>query len=407
MTELGVAPRERRLRRRTRIRLLVVAIVLLGLPLALAGGSEGPLLPLEQISLELVTEGLGLPTGIMSAGDGSGRLFVLEQAGAIRVVEADGSLRVEPFLDLSDRVVVGEEQGLLGLVFHPDFETNGRLFVNYTDLAGDTVVEEYRSTDGQRADPGSARQILFIDQPHELHNGGGLAFGPDGYLYIGVGDGGWPEDVVGTGQDTSTLFGTLLRIDVDTADGGQPYGIPPDNPFAGGSGGRPEIWDYGLRNPWRFSFDPATGDLFIADVGQVTYEEIDRHPAGVPGGLNFGWSITEGFGCFEAATCDTTGLTPPLLEYGGRRLRTGNCAIIGGPVIRGGVIPELEGRLLFGDFCSGRIWTLLIDAPGTVPEEQLDTDLVFTSFGVDDDGVPYVADYGGGALYRIVAASGS
>lgn len=392
----------RRLRRR-RIRLLAAAILLLGLPLALAGGPEGPLQPLEQIRLELVTDGLRAPTGIVNAEDGSGRLFVLEQAGAIRVVEPDGSLRREPFLDLAEEVVVGQEQGLLGLAFHPAFEANGRLFVNYTDRNGDTVIEEYRSADGVRADPASARRLLFLDQPHELHNGGGMAFGPDGYLYIGVGDGGWPDDVIQTGQDTSTLFGSILRIDVDVPGANRPYGIPPDNPFANG-GGRAEIWDYGLRNPWRFSFDPVTGDLFIADVGYLTYEEINRHPAGTPGGLNFGWSIAEGNACFEGRACRLDGLTPPLLEYGGRRLRTGNCAIIGGPVVRDSGDRRLDGRLLFGDFCSGRIWTLIVDVEGTVPELQLDSDLAISSFGLDERGRPHVVDYARGALWRVVPA---
>ena len=369
----------------------------------MAAGSDGPALPLEQVRLELVADGLRAPTGLVSAGDGTGRIFVLEQAGLIRVIR-DGALEPNPFLDLSDDVVAGGEQGLLGLAFHPGFAANGRLFVNYTDLAGDTVVAEYIAPGGERAEPASARRLLFIDQPHEFHNGGGVAFGPDGYLYIGVGDGGWPGDVIGTGQNTDTLFGTILRIEVDATSADLPYAIPADNPFAGG-GGRAEIWDYGLRNPWRFSFDPLTGDLFIADVGQVTHEEIDRHPAGTPGGLNFGWSITEGLHCFEADTCDTTGLTWPLLEYGGRRLKTGNCAIIGGPVYRGNALPTLDGRLIFGDFCSGRIWTLVVGADGSVPEEQLDTDLTITSFGVDEDGTPLLADYVGGSVYRLVPAA--
>jgi glucose/arabinose dehydrogenase len=378
-------------------------VLLFGLPLTIGPGSEGPAQPLEQVGLELVADGLDTPTGLVSAGDGSGRIFVLEQAGLIRVIR-DGALEPHPFLDLSSDVAVGGEQGLLGLAFHPDFRVSGRLFVNYTDLAGDTVVAEYVAPDGERAEAASARRLLFIDQPHELHNGGGMAFGPDGYLYIGVGDGGWPGDVIGTGQNTDTLFGTILRIDVDAIPADVPYAIPPDNPFADG-GGRGEIWDYGLRNPWRFSFDPLTGDLFIADVGQVTYEEINRHPAGIPGGLNFGWSIIEGLHCFEADTCNTNGLTWPMLEYGGRRLKTGNCAIIGGPVYRGDALPVLDGRLLFGDFCSGRIWTLLVGAEGTVPEEQLDTELTITSFGVDEAGMPLVADYAHGAVYRLIPAA--
>lgn len=381
---------------------MTIAVLLLGLPLTLALGSEGPQQPLEQIGLDLLTTGLERPTGLVAANNGSGRILALEQAGRVRVIGREG-VEAEPFLDLSDEVAVGGEQGLLGMALHPDFGENGRVFVNYTNIEGDTIVAEYVAPPDASADPASARQLLFIDQPHEFHNGGGLAFGPDGYLYIGVGDGGWPNDVIGTGQDTGSLFGTILRIDVDATSGDLPYAIPPDNPFAAG-GGRPEIWDFGLRNPWRFSFDPATGDLFIADVGQVSYEEINRHPAGVPGGLNFGWSVMEGMHCYEATICDDAGMTPPLLEYGGRRLKTGNCAIVGGPVYRGDALPMLDGRLLFGDFCSGRIWTLLVGADGTVPEVQLDTDLVISSFGVDEEGMPLVADYAAGAIYRIVAA---
>jgi len=384
---------------------LTAAVVLLGVPLALPTGSEGPPLALEQVRLELVTDGLRAPTGVVAVNDGSARLLVLEKGGRVRVV-ADGSLEPEPWLDLSGAVSGGSEQGLLGLALHPEFEENGRLFVNYTDLEGDTVVAEYSAAPRGATDPDSARQLLFIDQPHELHNGGGLAFGPDGHLYIGVGDGGWPNDVIQTGQDTDRLFGTILRIDVDGTEGDLPYAIPAGNPFADG-GGRAEIWDYGLRNPWRFSFDSATGDLFIADVGYLTHEEINVHPSGTPGGLNYGWSITEGFGCFAAESCDTSDLTPPLTVYGGRSLKTGNCAIIGGTVYRGDTLPMLDGRLLYGDFCSGRIWTLLVGAAGTLPEEQLDTDLTISSFGLDADGVPLLTDYAGGAVYRLVPAPAS
>ena len=376
-------------------------MLLIALPLLLSLGSEGPPQPLDRIELQLVVDGLHAPTGMLSANDGTGRLFVVEQGGLIRVVK-DGAIQPTPLLDLSEEVTVGTEQGLLGLALHPRFARNGRLFVDYTDRNGDTIVAEYAAPGGEVSDPSSALLLLFIDQPHEYHNGGGLAFGPDGYLYIGVGDGGWPNDVIGTGQNTDTLFGSILRIDVAARLPRLAYAIPDDNPFAEG-GGRGEIWDYGLRNPWRFSFDPDTGDLFIADVGQVTFEEIDRHPGGTPGGLNFGWSITEGLHCFDSDSCDTTGLTPPLLEYGGRRLKTGNCAVIGGPVYRGDALPELDGRLLFGDFCSGRIWSLQVGVDGTVPEEELDTGLTITSFGIDEDGTPLVADYAHGAIYRLVA----
>jgi len=361
-------------------------------------------LPKCLIDVSLVSDGLVMPTGLVVPPDGSGRLFVVEQPGLVRILTDDG-LQPDPFLDLTGEVALSAEQGLVGLAFHPDFASNGRLFVDYTNLDGDTVVTEYTTSDGRQVDPASARQLLFIDQPHELHNGGGLVFGPDGYLYIGVGDGGWPNNVIGTGQDTSTLFGSILRIDVDSRTAGLPYGIPSDNPFAadaGAAGSRAEIWDYGLRNPFRFTFDPASGDLYIADVGQVTYEEIDRHPATEPGGLNFGWSIAEGRHCFDADTCDMTGLIAPLVEYGGRRLHTGNCAIIGGPAIRGGDVTALNDQLVFGDYCSGRIWTLPLDDPDAAPREQADTHLSITGFAFDGIAT-YVLDYGG-SVYRVVSA---
>ncbi|MBF8285408.1 MAG: hypothetical protein HW378_4323 [Anaerolineales bacterium] len=256
--------------------------------------------------------GLDEPVDLKHAGDGSGRLFVIEQPGRIRIVE-NGELLPDPFLDIEPLVNSrGNEQGLLGLAFYPDYAANGLFFVNYTDVNGDTVVARYAvsADDPSRADPASAKIILQVDQPFPNHNGGDLVFGPDGYLYIGLGDGGSGGDPQGNGQNLNALLGKMLRIDVNHGD---PYAIPPDNPFAGRAGARPEIWAYGLRNPWRYSFDRATGDLYIADVGQNAYEEVDFQPADSRGGENYGWNKYEGFHAYDGGATD--GLTMPVAEY--------------------------------------------------------------------------------------------
>ncbi len=304
-----------------------------------------------ELGLQTVVAGLGAPLLVANAGDGSDRLFVVEQVGRIRVIE-DGELRPEPFLDLSGRILAGGEQGLLGLAFHPRFASNGRFFVNYTDLQGDTVVAEFGllSGDPDRGDPGSERLLLSFDQPFANHNGGALAFGPDGDLYVATGDGGSAGDPMGNGQNLDTLLGKLLRIDVDERTDGLEYAIPPDNPFADRDGARPEIWAYGLRNPWRFSFDLETGDLWIGDVGQGSFEEID-HVASTDAGLNFGWSVMEGDACFEPLTgCDESGITLPVAVYDHGL----GCSVTGGFVYRGdsmaGVGRGLPVRgLLLGD----------------------------------------------------------
>ncbi|HEY6058635.1 MAG TPA: PQQ-dependent sugar dehydrogenase, partial [Candidatus Limnocylindrales bacterium] len=259
-------------------------------------GTVGDLARLR-LTLEPVVNGLQSPIGIVNAGDGSGRLFVIEQAGRIRVVR-DGALVDEPFLDIADRVASGGERGLLGLAFHPSFPSDPRLFVDYTDRDGNTVVSSFTVSGGatERADPASERVLLHVDQPFPNHNGGDVVFGPDGFLYITLGDGGSGGDPQGNGQRKDTLLGKILRIDVNATTGSRPYAIPPDNPFADG-GGEPEIWAYGLRNPWRISFDRATGDLWIGDVGQGAWEEIDRERAGSPGGSNYGWNVMEGNHC--------------------------------------------------------------------------------------------------------------
>ena len=356
-----------------------------------------------RVELESVVGGLDTPVGIAHAGDGSGRLFVLEKVGRIRVVQ-DRALLPTPFLDITGRVGSSQnEQGLLGLAFHPDYTANGLFFVNYTDRQGDTVVARFSvSADPGQAEPASEVVLLTLDQPAGNHNGGHLAFGPDGYLYIGTGDGGGAGDRYGNGQNGQTLLGAMLRLDVD---GGEPYAIPQDNPFAGNPNVRDEIWAVGLRNPWRYSFDRLTGDLYIADVGQNVYEEVNFEPAGDPGGRNYGWPIMEGMHCFPAdRPCDRTSLTLPVLEYD----HTKGCSVTGGYVYRGQESPNLRGVYLFGDFCSGRIWGLAPTGAGdgdwqVAPLAQ--GDVRISAFGEDEAGELYLLDMASGQLFRIKARS--
>ena len=326
-----------------------------------------------------------------------------EQRGRIRVVEGDGSLREAPFVDLSGRILAGGERGLLGVAFHPDFATNGRLFVHYS-RAGDgaTVISELTAApDHQSASAASERILLTRKQPFANHNGGQIAFGPDGYLYIGLGDGGSEGDPSGQGQSLQTLLAKLLRIDVDAPSGqGRQYAIPADNPYAAGGlapgAGLPEIWAYGLRNPWRFSFDRDTGDLYIGDVGGGVREEIDRQPARSAGGQNYGWNIYEGSQC--SSRCDTITPVPPVAEYAHDQ----GCSIMGGYVYRGANQREMSGTYLFGDYCSGRIWTLPLDG-SLVPRLLAETGLRISSFGEGEDGEVYLVDIAGGGVYRVLA----
>ena len=343
--------------------------------------------------MTLVADGFSQPLYLAHTGDGSGRLFVVEQTGAIHILGEDGAVLPEPFLDIGRLVTNGFEQGLLGLAFHPGHAQNGNFFVNYTDLRGDTVVARYSvSDDPNVADAASATTILTVAQPYRNHNGGHLAFGPDGYLYIGLGDGGAGGDPHGNGQNLGTLLGKMLRIDVE-AD--EPYGIPPGNPFTGRRE-RPEIWAYGLRNPWRYSFDRATGDLYIGDVGQGAYEEIDFQPAGSAGGENYGWNFMEGLHPYEGDAPD--GLTPPVAEYAQSE---GGCTVVGGYVYRGPQLPELSGMYFFGDFCSGLIWALYRAPSGDWQRVQMfESGLNISSFGEDEAGELYVMDLNGG-VYRL------
>jgi glucose/arabinose dehydrogenase len=340
-----------------------------------------------------IVGGFQRPLDIQHAGDD--RLFVVEQRGVVWVLEG-GALRSEPFLDISDRVNDGaNEQGLLGLAFHPGYASNGLLFVNYTDERGDTVIARYQvSTGPDRANPDSEVVLLRIAQPYANHNGGGLAFGPDGTLYIATGDGGSAGDPQGNGQRLDTLLGKILRIDVNAGDR---YAIPGDNPFVG-SAARGEIWAYGLRNPWRFSFDALTGDLWIGDVGQSAWEEVDFQAAGTPGGVNYGWNLREGNHAYSDGS--TAGLADPVAEYA----HSDGCSVTGGVVVRTSGLPEWQGVYLYGDYCSGRVWGLLQDAAGQWQSRVLfETGFNVVAFGQDQAGRVYVVDHRGG-VYRLERA---
>ncbi len=336
------------------------------------------------------------PVDLQHAGDGSGRLFVVEQAGRILVFDNDAAVSgATEFLDIRDRVNDGgNEEGLLGLAFHPDYANNGYFYVNYSaSNPRRNVIARYSvsAADADAADRGSERVLLTYAQPFSNHNGGQLAFGADGYLYIATGDGGSGGDPQNNAQNRTNLLGKILRIDIDNSDGGRQYAIPGDNPFAGNSEGyAEEIFAYGLRNPWRFSFDPVTGRLWAGDVGQNRYEEVDI----IEKGRNYGWRIMEGFACYNPSSgCDQTGLSLPIVEYG----RDQGASITGGHVYRGTSVPELEGKYIYADFVTGRIWGLTYRGPGDFENELLlaSTENI-ASFGVDEVGELYICSFGGG-----------
>jgi glucose/arabinose dehydrogenase len=333
---------------------------------------------------QLITSGLNRPVDIQPAYDGSGRLFIIEKPGYIRVYE-NGQLLSTPFLDITDRVNdSGNEMGLLGLAFHPNYEQNGFFYVNYTGDGGNTFISLFQAS-GNSADPNSEKILLTVDQPFPNHNGGAVVFGPDGYLYLGLGDGGSQGDPHKNAQNTNALLGKILRIDVNNGD---PYTIPSDNPFGN------EVWAYGLRNPWRISFDRATNDLWIGDVGQNTWEEIDYLPAGSQGGANFGWSIMEGNHPYDGNA--QSGLLLPVTEYSHTE---GGCSVTGGYVYRG-AMPEWNGIYLYGDYCTGYIWGLIHSNSGWQNQLLFESGANITTFGVDESGEIYLASDNGN-VYRL------
>lgn len=337
-----------------------------------------------------VISGLSQPVDLAAPPGDSARIFIVEKTGVIRIVKG-GQVLSRPFLDISSEVSGGSEQGLLGLAFHPQYGSNGRFYVDYTDRAGDTRVVEYVVSADPESASATTREILFVDQPYGNHNGGQIAFGPDGFLYIGFGDGGSGGDPQGNGQNLSTLLGKILRIDVDT---GSPYAIPSGNPFAGQAGKRGEIWSYGWRNPWRFSFDRAGGDMYVADVGQNLWEEVNHEPAGTPG-LNYGWNRMEGKHCYPPNTnCDPTGLVLPVVEYDHQV----GCSVSGGFVYRGQALPELAGTYFYGDYCTGIVRSFRINNGTAVDEKDWTSTLRteaggamqgLSSFGLDASGELY------------------
>ena len=369
---------------------VIVAVVCVG---ARAEAATG-------IALQLVANGVPYLVDIQHAGSG-GRLFLVSQQGRILIFNGTQVLAT-PFLDISASVLFAGEQGLLGLAFHPDYATNGFFFVHYNNPAGESVVARYEvSADPNVANAASGAILLTVQQPFSNHKGGQLRFGPDGFLYLALGDGGSGGDPNNNGQALNTLLGKLLRLDVDSA---MPYAIPADNPFVGIPGARGEIWAFGLRNPWRFSFDRQTGDLFVADVGQGLWEEVDMQPAAGGGGRNYGWRLMEGKHCFNPASgCNSGTLVLPIVEYG----HPLGCSITGGFRYRGAALTDYIGAYVFGDLCNGIISGAAIDAQGAWHVTQLlDTTHTITTFGEDPAGELYVSNYGSsGQLYRLVPAS--
>ena len=340
------------------------------------------------------------PVGLYSLGDGTNRLFVIEQEGTIRVFENNRNVSfAQVFLDIRDLVLFGGEQGLLGLAFHPNFIQNGYFYVDYVaDNPHRTIIARYSvsSSNPNQADRNSELVLLEVAQPFPNHKGGQIAFGPDGYLYIALGDGGSAGDPRGNGQNRATLLGKILRIDVDLSSSGVNYGIPPDNPFAGNTEGfREEIYTYGLRNPWRFSFDSATGRLWVADVGQNRMEEIDI----VEKGKNYGWNIMEGTLCYSPSEgCNQTGLELPVWEYG----HDLGYSVTGGFIYHGSLMPDLTGTYIYGDYGSGRIWALEYKSGNqTANKELVDSSLNIASFGIDQQNELYICDYNG-KIYKLI-----
>ena len=371
---------------------------------AVAEASAAAAAELPVLALVSPVSGFSQPLSIAHAGDGSGRLFVAEQGGRIRIVK-NGAILSTPFLDISGRISTGGERGLLGLAFPPGYPEKRYFYVNYTDTAGHTVIARYRvSADPNVADPASEQVLLRVNQPYANHNGGQLAFSPrDGYLYIGMGDGGSGGDPENRAQNPQELLGKVLRLDTET---GSPatYHVPTTNPFVNRTGFRPEIWSLGLRNPWRFSFDRQTADLYVADVGQGAWEEVNFQTALSAGGENYGWRIMEGNHCFNPSTgCNTAGLTLPVAEYS----HSLGCSITGGYTYRGDVYPRMRGLYIYGDYCSGRIWGLRREASEWQNTLLLDTAHNISTFGEDEAGNLYLANISNGTIYTLIDATPS
>jgi glucose/arabinose dehydrogenase len=387
-------PEPRRHLRARIVSLLVLAVLLLSLVVPATTAAA------FKISLARITSGLSSPTQITNAGDGTGRLFVVEKRGTIRVIQG-GVLKPGYFMDIRSLVSETGERGLLGLAFHPDFKTNRQLFVYYTNNGGDIVLSRYTTNVARtNVDESLPRPLLVIEHSAQTnHNGGALAFGPSGNLFIGVGDGGGSGDPNNNAQKKTTMLGKILRINVNGTGSGpyDRYSIPAGNPYAGATAGLDEIWDIGLRNPWRISFDRGTGKLFIADVGQNKYEEIDREEATFGGGRNYGWSAMEGKHCYKASRCPMAGDTLPVAEYSHTG---GNCSITGGYVYRGTLQPAFRGYYVFADYCSGRIWTLA--HAGSTIALRADTSVNITSFGEGETGEIYAVT-SSGYVYRVKA----
>lgn len=367
------------------------------LPLRQAGSAQAAPSPAITIQAQPFLNGIESPTAFTD--DGSGRLFITEQTGRIRIA-VNGQLRKEPFLDISNEVKSGGERGLLCVVFHPKFAENGRFFVNYTTEKNgslETVVAEFKAgASDLKADPKTEKEILRFHQPYSNHNGGQLAFGPDGMLYIAVGDGGSGGDPQQNGQNLKTWLGKILRIDINGSQPGKAYAVPADNPFVATPEAKPEIWAYGLRNPWRFSFDLKTGQLWAGDVGQNKWEEIDI----IEKGKNYGWSAREGMHDFRPERA-AGALIDPVKDYG----RDLGQSVTGGYVYRGKEFPALDGLYLYGDFATGRVWGLRCEGNGkpvTFDAELAKFPFTISAFGEDRHGELYILDYGGGKVLKLV-----
>ena len=395
-------------------------IILLIIPLLLFAEEKN-------LSSVLIADGYKKPVFITSSPNNAKLLYIVEQAGLIKLIN-DGKKLSRPFFDINKRVVnpnrPGDERGLLGFAFHPNHTNNGKFYINYMDNDGNTIISEFSTNSKLRADHKSERIILKLKQPYGNHNGGDIQFGPDGYLYISIGDGGKAGDPLNAGQDLSSLFGKIIRIDIEQ----KPYGIPKSNPFFGQKGKREEIWAWGLRNVWRFSFDKQTGDKYLADVGQNKWEEVNFEPASSEGGLNYGWRIMEANHCYDPKeNCPTEGLIKPIIEYPNdanhpafafriieelsfSETDVEGCSVTGGYVYRGQKIKSMQGQYIFGDYCSGNIWTLKVVNGKAINFKNRTEEInigggefttYISSFGQDSDGEIYIIDYNGG-IYKLI-----